>query len=80
MKTRNLRGIPHFADSVRNDVSLPSGEKDLGFGFDYEEGVGVVMALGAEFLDGFVYGGSLRGEDDGAVVAADEVEAALLLD
>lgn len=38
------------------------------------------MALEAEFLDGFVYGRSLRGEDHGAVVAADEVEAALLLD
>ena len=38
------------------------------------------MALGAELLDGFVQGGGLDGEDYGAVVAADEVEAAFLLD
>ena len=35
-------------------IKRRSGEEDLGFGFDDEEGVGVVMALGAEFLDGFV--------------------------
>ena len=38
------------------------------------------MAVGAEFLEGILEGGSEDGEDYGAVVAADEVEAALLLD
>ena len=37
------------------------------------------MAVGAELLEGVVEGGSEDGEDDGAVMAADEVEAALLL-
>jgi hypothetical protein len=31
-----------------------SGEEDLGFGFDDEEGVGVGMAVGAELLEGVV--------------------------
>jgi len=57
-----------------------SGEKDLGFGFDDEEGVGIGMAVGAELSEGVVQGGSEDGEDYGAVVAADEVEAAFLLD
>ena len=57
-----------------------SSEEDLGFGFDDEEGVGVGMAVGAELLEGVVQSGSQDGEDYGAVVAADEVEAALLLD
>ena len=35
---------------------------------------------GAELLDGVVEGGGEGGEDDGAVVAADEVEAGFLLD
>jgi hypothetical protein len=34
------------------------GEKDLGFGFDDEEGVGIGMALGAELLESVVKGGS----------------------
>lgn len=38
------------------------------------------MAGGAEFLAGVVEGGGEGGEDDFAVCAADEVEAALLLD
>ena len=38
------------------------------------------MALGAELLEGVVQGGSEDGEDYRAVVAADEVEAAFLLD
>ena len=52
----------------------------MGLGFDDEEGVGVGVAVGAELLEGVVEGGSQDGEDYGAVVAADEVEAALLLD
>ena len=32
------------------------GQVDLGFGFDDEEGVGVGVAGGAEFLAGFVEG------------------------
>ena len=56
-----------------------SGEEDLRFGFDDEEGVGVGMAVGAELLEGVVEGGSEDGEDYGSVVAANEVEAALLL-
>ena len=57
-----------------------SGEVDFGFGFDDEEGVGVGAAGGAEFLAGFVEGVGEDGEDDFAVGAADEVEAAFLLD
>ena len=52
----------------------------MGFGFDYEDGVGVGVAVGAELLEGGVKGGGEDGENYGAVVAADEVEAALLLD
>jgi hypothetical protein len=57
-----------------------SDEVDGGFGFDDEEGVGVGAAGGAEFLAGFVEGVGENGEDDAAVGAAYEVEAALLLD
>jgi len=57
-----------------------SGEEDLGFGFDDEEGVGGGVAGVAELLEGFVEGGGLDGKDYGAVLAADEVEAAFLLD
>jgi len=60
-------------------VRCESGEEDLGFGFDYEEGVGHGEAGSAELLDSVVEGGGLDGEHYGAVVAADEVEAALLL-
>ncbi len=56
------------------------GEVDFGFGFDDEEGVGVGAAGGAEFLAGFVERVGEDGEDDATVGAADEVEAALLLD
>ena len=52
----------------------------MGFGFDDEEGVGVGVAGVAELLEGVVERGGLDGEDYGAVVAADEMEAALLLD
>ena len=38
------------------------------------------MAGGAEFLAGFVEGGGEDGEDYGAFGAADEIEAAFLLD
>lgn len=38
------------------------------------------MAVGLEFLEGVVEGGGEDGEDYAAVVAADEVEAAFLLD
>ena len=56
------------------------GEEDLGFGFDDEEGVGGGVAAGVELLEGVVEGGGESGEDYDAVVAADEVEAAFLLD
>jgi hypothetical protein len=56
------------------------GEEDLGFGFDDEEGVGGGVAARVELLDGVVESGSEDGEDYGAIVAADEVEAAFLLD
>ncbi len=56
------------------------GEVDFGFGFDYEEGVGVGVAGVAEFLAGFVEGIGQDGEEDFAFGAADEIEAALLLD
>lgn len=57
-----------------------SGKINLGFGFDDEEGIVGGMAGVAELLEGVVEGGGLDGEDYGAVVAADEVEAAFLLD
>jgi len=52
----------------------------LGFRFDDEEGVRIGVAGGAEFLAGFIESCGLDREDYGAVLAADEVEAALLLD
>src|SRR5260370_14100106 len=57
-----------------------SGEVNLGLGLDDEEGVGVGAAEGAEFLAGFVEGVGEDGEDDFAFFAADEIEAAFLLD
>jgi len=59
---------------------LALGEVDFGFGFDDEESVGVGTAGGAEFLAGFVEGVGQDGEDDAAIGAADEIEAAFLLD
>ena len=52
----------------------------MGFGFDDEEGVVGGMAGVAELLEGVVDGGGQDGEDYSAIVAADEVEAAFLLD
>ena len=57
-----------------------SGEINLCFCFDDEEGVRVGVARGAEFLPGFVEGAGYGGEDDAAVVAADEIEAEFGLD
>ena len=57
-----------------------SCEVDGGFGFDDEEGVGVGAAGVAKFLAGFVEGVGEDGEDDFALGAAYEIEAALLLD
>src|SRR6266851_1492929 len=62
------------------DRGLPLSKVDGGFGFDDEEGVGVGAAGGAEFLASFVEGVSQDGEDDFALGAADEIEAAFLLD
>ena len=47
---------------------------------DDEEGVGVGAAGGAEFLAGFFEGVGEDGKDDAAVGAANELEAALVLD
>jgi hypothetical protein len=55
------------------------GEVNFGFGFYDEEGVGVGVAGVAEFLAGFVEGLGHDGEEDFAFCAADEIEAALLL-
>ena len=52
----------------------------MGFGFDDEEGVGGGVAGVAELLEGIGEGGGLGGEDYGAVLAADEVEAEFGLD
>ena len=73
-KTSEMRP-PRKAAATKTE----SGEEDLGFGLDDEESVGIREAGGAEFLDGVVERWGLDGEDYGAVVAADEVEAALLL-
>jgi len=51
----------------------------LGFGLDDEEGVGIGEAGGAELLDGVVECRGVDREDYRAVMAADEMEAALLL-
>jgi len=53
---------------------------DFGFGFDDEEGVGGGMAGGAEFLEGVFEGIGEYGEEDAAVGATDEIEAAFGLD
>ena len=56
-----------------------SREENLGFGFDDEKGVRGGVAAGVELLDGIVEGGSERGKDYGAILAADEVETGFLL-
>ncbi len=63
------------------DRKIPRlGEIDFRFCFDDEEGVGVEVAGGAEFLAGVFEGVGEGCEDYAAVSAADEVEAAFLLD
>ena len=57
-----------------------SGKVDFGLGFDDEEGIVGGVAGVAELLEGVVEGFGQDGEDYGAVLAADEVEAAFLLD
>jgi len=52
----------------------------LGFGFDDEEGVGIGVTMGAELVEGVVERWGEDGEDYGAVLAADEVEAEFGLD
>jgi hypothetical protein len=61
-------------------LSRRLGEVNFGFGFDDEEGVGVGAAGGAEFLAGFVEGVGKDGKDYAAIRAANEIEAAFLLD
>ena len=56
------------------------GEVDFGFGFDDEEGVGIGAAGGTEFFPGVFETSSEDSEDDFAIGAANEIEAALLLD
>ena len=51
----------------------------MGFGFDDEEGVGGGVAAGMELKERVIESGGESGEDDDAIVASDEVEAALLL-
>ena len=64
----------------RRYMSQNLGEIDFGFGFDDEEGVGGRVAGGEEFLEGFVERVGQDGEEDAAVDAANEVEAAFGLD
>ena|SRR6266850_2555765 len=72
---------PCFSESLSSSCSsVSSSYVDFGFGFDDEEGVGIGAAGGAEFLAGFVEGVGEDGEDDFALGAADEIEAAFLLD
>jgi hypothetical protein len=54
-------------------------EKNLRLGFDDEEGVGLWMTCGAELLLRLVESVRDGGEDDAAIVAADKIEMALLL-
>lgn len=72
------RGLPLRSSSLQVDPCLR--QIDGGFGFNDEEGVGVGAAGGPEFLAGFVEAVGKNGEDDAAVSAAYEIEAALLLD
>ena len=60
---------------VPTDVTSRLGS--FGFGFDDEQGVGFGGAGGAEFFLGGVDGCGVHDEDCTAVVAANEVEAAL---
>ena len=53
---------------------------NFGFGFDDEEGVGIGAAGGTEFFPGVFETRSEDGEDDATIYAANEIEAALLLD
>jgi hypothetical protein len=69
-----MRGVYHTVESAK------LGKVDFGFGFDDEEGVGVGGAGGAELCAGFVERFGEDGEDDPAIGATDEIEAALLLD
>ena len=68
--------MKQLCDSACSDLC----EVDFGFGFDPEEGVGIGAAGGAEFFAGFVEGVGEDDEDDFALGAADEIEAAFLLD
>ena len=61
-------------------ISQNLGEVDFGFGFDDEEGVGGRVAGGVEFLESVFEGVGEDGEEDAAVDAADEIEAAFGLD
>src|SRR6266850_270960 len=69
-----------WADATTKENWRPSRDVDFGFGLDDEEGVGVGTTGGAEFLAGFIKGVGEDRKDDFALGAADEIEAALLLD
>ena len=56
-----------------------SGQINLSFGFDDEEGVGVGAAGGAEFLPSVFERGGKDRENHFSLCAADEVEASFLL-
>lgn len=55
-------------------------EEDLGVGFEDEDGVRGGVTVRVELLEGVVESGRLEGEDYGAIVATDEIEAGFLLD
>jgi len=65
---------------AKEGASIPLEKEDLGFGFDDEEGVARGVAGEAELLEGIVESRGEDGEDYGAVLAADEVEAEFGLD
>jgi hypothetical protein len=70
---------PPKGGRYKTEIEFSLGEKNLSLGFDDEDGVGIRAARGAELLLSLVESVGDGGEDDAAIVAADKIEMALLL-
>jgi|SRR5579862_1506393 len=80
-QARKEQELTLLSDRKMTTAKTPNlREVNLGFGFDDEEGVGVGSAGGVELGAGFVERVGEDGEDDAPICAANEIEAALLLD
>ena len=78
--TNVLKEAAHLKVAATKPTPVFSlGEKNLSLGFDDEDGVGIRAARGAELLLSLVESVGDGGEDDAAIVAADKIEMALLL-